>query len=70
MNEAYDKGLAVGVGQITNDCIFFRFKDETFEFPAYDLLGHKGVAHFNGVYYEAKVSDLRRIRKMKEKEHG
>ena len=62
MKEAYDKGLAVGVGQVKTDTLFFRYKDETYEFPAIDLLGIKGIAKYNGIYYEAKVKDLRRMK--------
>lgn len=69
MNEAYEKGLAVGIQQIKNDSIFFRFRDETWEFPATIVLGYKGVARYNGSYYEAKVSVLRRLAK-KEKKNG
>ena len=68
MNDVYDKGLAVGIQQIRKDSIFFRFRDETFEFPATELLGVKKIAKFNGCYYEAKVSTLRRL--AKEKKHG
>ena len=62
MKEAFDKGLAVGIQQIRNDSIFFRFKDETFEFPAGEVLGYRGIAKYNGSYYEAKVSALRRLK--------
>lgn len=62
MEDAYAKGFAVGLPQINTDTIFFRFKNEVFEFPAYDLLGIAGIAHFNGRYYEAKVSKLRELK--------
>ena len=66
MNDVYDKGLAVGVPQIRKDTIYFRYRDETFEFPTIQVLPN--VAHFNGCYYEAKVSKLRKLKK--ESSHG
>ncbi len=67
MESAYKRGLAVGLPQIASDTIFFRFHDETFEFPAFDLLGAPNIAHYNGIYYEAKVTKLREL---KAKSHG
>ena len=61
--QKFKRGIAIGSGQIASDEIFFRYNDETWSFPTYDVLGYRGVAHFNGVYYEAKVSDLRRLQK-------
>ena len=67
----YRRGIAQGIGQIARDAIFFRYRDETWEFPTYDVLGYRGIAHFNGVYYEAKVKDLRKLAKNnKEQAHG
>lgn len=62
MNEAYRRGLAYGVPQIKTDTIFFRYKEETFEFPAIDVLGAKGIAKHNGCYYEANVKKLRTLK--------
>ena len=64
----YRRGIAIGQGQIESDEIFFRYHDETWEFPAYDVLGYRGIAHFNGVNYVARVSDLRKMACM-DKEH-
>ena len=59
MSEAWDKGMAVGIQKITTDCVYFRFKDETFEFPTMQVV--PSIAHYNGSYYEAKVEDLRKL---------
>ena len=61
MEEAYARGMAVGLPQIDKDTIFFRYRDEQFEFPAYELLGMPGIAHFNGSHYEADVTKLRKL---------
>jgi hypothetical protein len=68
LKEAWDKCLAVGIGQIKSDAILFRFKDETWEFRAIDVLGYKGIAHYNGSYYEAPVKKLRLLAKAEK--HG
>ncbi len=57
----YAKGVAQGVPQIKSETIFFRYGDETWEFPTYDVLGYKGIAKFNGIHYEAKVKDLKKL---------
>ena len=54
---------AIGIPQIRKDTIFFRAGDETWEFPAYEMLGAKGIAHFDGCTYVAKVKDLRKFAK-------
>ena len=59
----YKRGIAIGMGQIKSDAISFRYNDETWEFPTYDVLGYRGIAHFNGMHYEAKVRDLRSLAK-------
>ena len=61
MKEAYDKGFAVGVPEIRRDNIHFRFKDETWDFPTGIVLPK--YAHYNGVYYQAKASRLRKLAK-------
>ena len=69
----YKKGVAIGMGQIDSDSLFFRYHDETWEFPIYDVVGYRGFAHYNGVHWEAKVSDLRLLAarmKKKERAHG
>lgn len=69
MNEAYSKGFAVGVPEIRRDNIHFRFKDETWDFPTGIVLPKH--AHYNGVYYQAKASRLRKLAKsQKEQGHG
>ena len=59
----YKKGIAQGQPQINSDSVFFRYYDRTWEFPAYDVLGYKGIAHYNGLHYEASVKDLEKMEK-------
>lgn len=66
----YRRGYAQGIGQIDSDEIFFRYHDETWSFPTYDVAGYRGIAHYNGIHWEAKVADLRRMKKTMEKAHG
>ena len=54
----YDRGFAIGVSDITNDRMNFRFRDEIFEMPAISVIKH---AKFNGYWYEIAIDDLRRI---------
>lgn len=61
---------AIGVGQIKSDSIFFRAGDETWEFPTYDVLGYRGIAHYNGIHYVAKVADLRKMAKKMKAKNG
>ena len=64
----YANGIALGSPQIHSDSIFFRYNDETWEFSTFAILsGDKHLAHFNGIHYEAKVKDLRRLAN---KKHG
>ena len=57
----YEKGIAVGHGMIHTDTIYFRHRDEVFEFVAYDVVPE--YANYNGVHFEAKVTDLRKLKK-------
>ena len=66
MKEAFDRGMAVGVPQIRTDSIHFRFKDSVWNLPTYGVVGV--FAHYNGCYYEAKVSDIQKF--VKEMDHG
>mgnify|MGYP001611760925 CR=1 FL=1 len=68
MKEAFDRGLAVGIQQIRTDSVFFRFKDETFEFTTGEVVPK--IAKYNGCYYEAKVKDLRKLDRKKKAHHG
>jgi hypothetical protein len=56
----YDRGYAVGESNIKTDTMRFRFRDETFEFPASAVI--PDIATYNGYFYEARVEDLRRLR--------
>ena len=67
------KGYAYGLPQIHSDSIFFRAGVETWEFPAFDVIGYRGIATSTGPYYIAKVSDLRKLQlefQEEAKEHG
>ena len=73
MNEhqqAFRRGIAIGIQNIRNDSIMFRYQNEFLELPTYDVLGYKGVAHYNGTYYEAPIKALRKLLKQKEAAHG
>ena len=54
----YDRGYAVGMSDITNDFINFRFRDEIFEIPALMVMK---FTKWNGYWYEIGIDDLRRI---------
>ena len=54
----YDRGIAVGVSNIRDDTMSFRFRDELFTFPTTRVFG---VAKFNGYWYEADIEDLRML---------
>ena len=68
MPKGIPRGYAYGLPQIKTDTIFFRAGDETWEFPAFEVLGHNGkrIARYDGIAYVAKIKDLRK----KEKEDG
>ena len=55
------KQVAFGQPQIHTDTIIFRWKDEIFEFPCLTLIPQ--YAKYNGYFYEAKVSDLKKLKK-------
>ena len=57
------KGYAYGIAQINTDAIFFRCGNETWEFPTMQVIGYRGIATSNGIYYIAKVKDLRKMEK-------
>jgi len=67
MKDCYEKGLAVGESRILTDTIFFRFKDETFEFPSGQVLNlilNWGQAkEYREIPFPvAKVSALRKMK--------
>ena len=68
----YRPGIAIGMSQIKTGRIFFRYRDETWDFDTYDVIGYRGFAHYNGMHYEASVKDLRQLAKKNNKEqaHG
>lgn len=68
-NSLYDKGIAVGHSDVTNDALVFRWRDELFTIPGRYLFGKEAVASHNGYFYEAKVSKLRKLTQLL-KEHG
>ena len=68
MKESEEKGMAYGIQQIRTDGIFFRYKNETWELPTGVVLPK--YAHYNGVYYEAKPSKLRKLAKQMKDNHG
>ena len=67
MPKGIPKGYAYGLPQINTDSIFFRYKDETWEFPAFDVLGYRGIAKYQGTCYIARVKDLKELEKLEKK---
>lgn len=58
-DSVYEKGFAVGTGQVKTDTMLFRYRDEVFEFPT--LLVHP-MADWNGYFYEVPVEKLRALK--------
>ena len=54
--ELFAKGVAVGMSDVFNDQIVFKFKEEVFEVPTVSSVG---IATYNGYFYTAKVDKLR-----------
>lgn len=70
-DDLYEKGLAVGMPEIRTDGVFFRYRDEKFEFPSSILNekhGGRNIVRYDGLLYLASVKKLRALAK-KEK-HG
>ena len=59
--EYFSKGLAVCAPNIVNDTIYFKFRDEEFEFPSY--LANNLVTYNNSSYDSAPVKKLRALEK-------
>jgi hypothetical protein len=58
----FKRGIAVGMADIQNDEITFRFRRELYTFPSIDVMH---VARHNGYFYEARISELRKLAKLK-----
>lgn len=54
----YEAGIAVGRSDARTDTMTFRFKDETFTFPASVVWP---FARYNGYFYEASIDDIRKL---------
>lgn len=54
----YEKGHAVGHSNVRDDTMTFRYREEVFDLPTRLL---HGISKWNGLFYEAKVDDLRRV---------
>ena len=71
LDRLYKRGLAGGLPVIKTDMICFRFRDEVFELPTYEILNHRPkIVRYDGVCYVAKVKDLRRFKKKLERSHA
>lgn len=64
----FSKGLAVCEPHILTDTIFFRFRDEEFEFPANDVW--QLVKHDRSSFDSAEVEKLREYKRKKGNGHG
>ena len=58
----FKRGIALGHADVRNDEMTFRFRKELFTFPT---LACWHVARYNGYFYEAKVTELRKLAKEK-----
>ena len=58
----YKRGKAMGEADVRNDEMTFRFRNEVFTFPTMHCIH---IARFNGYWYEAKISELRKLAKAK-----
>ena len=58
----FKRGLAMGHADVRNDEMTFRFRKEMFTFPT---LACAHVARYTGYFYEAKVTELRKLAKEK-----
>lgn len=58
----YKRGIAIGQADIHNDMMHFRFRKQLFSFPTVDVCH---IATYNGYWYEARVSALRKLAKEK-----
>ena len=54
----YDRGFAIGVSDIKNDRMNFRFRDEIFAIPTISVVKQ---AKWNGYWFEIGIDELRRI---------
>ena len=52
------KGIAVGMADIVNDEMTFRYKDEFFTFSCVDAID---IARYNGYWYEARIEKVRKL---------
>ena len=57
----HKKGIAVGSSNIRTDSIDFTFRKEKFSFNCEKVL--PDIAKYNGYFYVAKVSDLRKLKR-------
>ena len=58
----FKRGLAVGEADQQRDEMTFRYRKEIFTFPTINCLH---VTKYNGYFYQAKVSELRKLAKAK-----
>lgn len=63
----YERGLAIGMHDIKTDTIHFRFKKEFFEFNPREVIG---LTNYNGYFYEARIVDLRALKRKMKAHHG
>ena len=58
----FKKGVAVGYPDIKRDEMTFRYRKELFTFP---IINCHHVARYNGYFYTAKISEVRKLAKEK-----
>ena len=60
----YARGIAVGHSEIRTDSLEFAFRTERFTVPTMCAYGPDAIANYNGLFYTARVDDLRKLGKM------
>ena len=63
----YNRGIAIGVSDIKNDRMNFRFRDEIFEIPSIMAIPH---SYFNGYWFEIHIDKLRELENELAKSHA
>lgn len=66
--ELFKRGIAVGYAKIHDDTIEFQFRGEHFAIPTLECHHY---SHYNGYFYEAKASLVKKsAQKLKEMKNG
>ena len=58
----WQRGVAIGQTDIKNDEITFRFRKKLYTFPAFSAMH---IARHNGYFYEASISEVKKLARSK-----